>query len=430
VRGEANGRDRRRVMDAIDQANEAQMRGDLSGARTGYRQAADVVRALAENEPNEPDHRQQLGSALYTLGELLIETDAPGDAVPVLEEAEAAYTAWSELRSAESATAAGYVADVRLRRARAHLAAHHPASALVDSQTAVLFYLENFDDDLRAPFALEVARVLAHHSLIVQRAGDPDVAVAAADSAIRIYLSQNDGQQVALRPQDVPTLVLAAQVAEAVHGAYGRAELVRAAGAIVAQLPRVIDMPGPEMIRAKLTLAEALDRAGAGDLRETLVAPAIDCRILTSAHRCDPQLAPIMAARLAESAERVMDADPAAGMRLALEAHALYAGASRRQVPQMRFQFGELAPPWARLLLLCSRTSEDNGARAMALDFAGWMGGVVQNLLPQALIDPGTRSLARDCLSWHAELLAADGDTAGVENVRAALRVLDAPDDN
>ncbi|WP_257039883.1 hypothetical protein [Streptomyces sp. OV198] len=42
------------------------------------------------------------------------------------------------------------------------------------------------------------------------------------------------------------------------------------------------------------------------------------------------------------------------------------------------------------------------------------------------MIDLETRSVAHTCISWHAELMTATGDTAGAADAREALRNLDA----
>ncbi|MCX5192259.1 hypothetical protein [Streptomyces sp. NBC_00268] len=47
-------------------------------------------------------------------------------------------------------------------------------------------------------------------------------------------------------------------------------------------------------------------------------------------------------------------------------------------------------------------------------------------LAPFAVIDLETRSVARACSSWRAELMKAAGDRAGAADARKVLRKLDA----
>jgi len=79
-------------------------------------------------------------------------------------------------------------------------------------------------------------------------------------------------------------------------------------------------------------------------------------------------------------------------------------------------------------LLRCSRACEAGGDRDLALDLASWMGGAAQSLAPHAFIDPTVRTLVRECLEWHAHLLAAGGDAAGAERAAATARIFEDPD--
>jgi hypothetical protein len=119
-----------------------------------------------------------------------------------------------------------------------------------------------------------------------------------------------------------------------------------------------------------------------------------------------------------------MENDPAAGLRLGLEAHVLYARQSERQTPEMRYNMGEHGPPWVRTLLSCSQICEQHSLRDLALDLASWMAGIMNALAPFAFVDAGTRSLVRSCLTWHIEILNRSGDSEGAAEAAQVLQTI------
>ncbi|GAA3764452.1 tetratricopeptide repeat protein [Salinactinospora qingdaonensis] len=427
----AGGWDRRRAGKLLDQGATARSSDDLATAVTRYQEAASIVRKLAQAQPRERDHPQQLGSTLYTLGQVLLEAGSPRKAVSALEEAERSYRAWAALTPDSEELLASRLADVQLRRARAHSFAGYLASALVDAQRSVMSYMDRFTGAAEDPLALDVARVLAHNAVISATCGDPDVAVASAEEALRIYLREaaRINGDLSLRALHTTTFTAAAHVAEVVHTAHGRPESAKSAAEFTAQLPPPASPPpSVEQIRQSPTLREALEQAGDTHLRDRLVAPATDGTILTSVHRCDPQVAPTMATGLAELAEQIVDTAPRAGLRLGLEANTLYATAAQLHASQQRHQLAEFGPPWARMLLRCSQASEASGSRALALDLAGWMAATVNGLGPNTFL-PSVRPLARDCMEWHATLLAESGDTAGADRAAHSASLFDGAED-
>ncbi len=187
-------------------------------------------------------------------------------------------------------------------------------------------------------------------------------------------------------------------------------------------------VPGPGDLEL-VTLAGALARAGQDELAALVTRPAVDCAFVVPADRCDPQLAPAYAWRLAEQALEVLPAAEADGIRLALEAHYLYAAASSRQVPAMRHQFADFGPAWARALLTYSAVFERRAEMRMALDLASWAAGVAAQLVPLTALDLGLAPLARDCIEQHAAMLRATGDPQGADAALATLRQLGLPPD-
>lgn len=115
--------------------------------------------------------------------------------------------------------------------------------------------------------------------------------------------------------------------------------------------------PGDEL--PQTTLAGALADAGEpSEVIASLTRPPLEVTITTPSHRSHPSLAAPAAVRLAQRVAEVLPTREPAGLRTGLEAHFLFAVASRLQVPAMRYQFAEFGPPWARLLLTLSAAFE------------------------------------------------------------------------
>lgn len=320
--------------------------------------------------------------------------------------------------------------DGQLSEAIGDAGAGRGASALVAAEAGVRGHLDRFVGD--QPFDAPMAAALSQHASVLHRFGDPDLAVAAADLAVRTYLHhQSDlvgGHVIAFRR--------AAAVAVDVHRAFGRGEIARSAAGLAERLsPGVMSPPDvaePEPLLARTTLAQALDRmpepsaGGRASLKAALTAPATDCTLITTTQRCVPDDVPVVAGLLAAMAGAALDREPGVGLRLGLEAHVLYAHGSAAQLPAMRYDLGTHGPAWARMLLACSRTCEAHGRRELALDLAAWLGGVAQQLVPFAVLDEGTRALAREAVAWHAELLERAGDADGATQARAFATTFDA----
>lgn len=354
------------------------------------------------------------------------------------------------------------IADVQLRRAGAFALQRRGASAIVELDSAVTAYIQLTGG---GP-SLDLARALSRNGLFLALFGDPDMAVGSADQALRIYLTtQKQGGPLQIRAEDAGYLNQAAACAGIIHLRFGRqdiglaaaqlglqfdaaeadASLVRSAlqklnsGAqmdaqTVAKINQILSQrlgsdyyargqsAAPDDLPST-TLASALAASGAdvdGGLAQALTRPARECKLLIPTQRCPLPVAPIYAAKLAAIAVKMMSAMPAAGIRIGLEAHYLFAAASRAQTTEMRHGFADFGVPWAQVLLACSMAFEAYKDTAMALDLASWAGGVAQQLAPFAAINADAASVARECIEHHGRLLIASGDRKAGEQALAA----------
>ncbi|GAA4877363.1 hypothetical protein [Kitasatospora terrestris] len=332
--------------------------------------AADILRAELDGCPDEPLLSEQLASLLYSLGSSQTAAELTGDAVSSLDESEHHYQR-SALAPADLASRIG---DVRARRAAAHSAAGHAASALVDCDRAVEVYAGAGLPSAPPPRSLDFARLLSVVAVVQARYGDPDQALFCAGEALARYREAIDA--VAADPDahlpyangmaaDVASRIEAARgnwdhalgvdgfvlsIAEqglgdlagalARTGVHLRAAgrpadaaplLARAAGLDPAAVPaqqRVLDEGVP------VTLGEALLRAGSalGEPVEALHRALVSGGSATVTGRLgDPREAAPYARRLGLLASDLVraDGDPDVAWRLALEGHLLYDTALR-----------------------------------------------------------------------------------------------------
>jgi hypothetical protein len=272
-------------------------------------------------------------------------------------------------------------------------------------------------------------------ALVQLRFGDPDLAVGAADSAIRIFL----GRSQAVKLSDdllvhVNYLAEALVVAELVHGVHGRADISRAAGSYLRQMiPR---SDGRSLIRAAVeaptgclvgdrtplssTLADALAGTREAELAREITLPAVDCAITVPSERCSVQAAQVIGVRLA----RVVAASSSTAdkLRLGLEAHWLLA-ASDARTGGLRFGFGDSGVEWMRALRACATLLEEADEALFALDLMSWAAGLAQRLTPFAIKSTTAREIG-DCFEQHARLLEESGDAATARQAREAAKQL------
>jgi hypothetical protein len=155
-----------------------------------------------------------------------------------------------------------------------------------------------------------------------------------------------------------------------------------------------------------LTLAAALrrvaDTARADRARAELTRPSPDGDLVVPADRAPAAQAHDHGLELAELA--MATADPAAALRIGLEAHTLLAWGSAEQTFAMRYQLDRIGPTWARVLVRCAVLAVRGGERALAEDLAAWAVGVADRLLPHVGADPAARAAVRDALRVHRAL--------------------------
>jgi tetratricopeptide (TPR) repeat protein len=217
--------DRRReqeVLRLLDQAERELRAGQVAAALWSQGQAIEASRALAEQHPDDPRHRLSMASALYGLASMLTRAGRPGDAVQALDQSEWFYR--SIAGAAGMPDTAPLIADVSARRALAFAADGRGASAVPEAEKAMAFY-EEVAGDLPTARQRDLARVCAANAEVLARYGDPDVAVASADRALRIYLSASSRGKFAIDREEVGYLVTAASVAATIHAWYGRIEV-------------------------------------------------------------------------------------------------------------------------------------------------------------------------------------------------------------
>jgi tetratricopeptide (TPR) repeat protein len=422
----------REAEELLQRARKASRMGDPAAAARAQESAAALLR------PGGP--AELLGSTLYALGRSLTLAGRPDDAVDALDEAEQTY-----LGLPRRPRVADWVADVQARRATAFGLSGSGASAMVDAQSAVVHYRVRGSDDPDDPAQLDLARVLAINADVLAAYGDPDLAVGSADQAVRLALRQlPDWQGTSESGVHVGHLRQALSVAIAVHAAHGRADLAGQAQRVGQRVG--LDRHPPRTVLAgrahaarppalAVTVAGALaaaQRLGRPEPRvgdRPVVRPALDPslvvpldRVLMSigAGATSADAAARLGRSLAGLATELLSGDPAAGVRLGLEAHVLLAGASRLESTALRQQLPAYGPGWAHVLLACSRRAEADRDLPLALDLAAWAGGVAEQMFPATLVDQEAREVAIAVLDHHGRLLAQRGETARARDAGAA----------
>lgn len=342
---------------------------------------------------------------------------------------------------------AARLAEIRVRKGAAQFLGGRGASAVLTLDEALRAYFHLDAHVPSSPHALDYGAAFALNADVLLCHGDPDLAVASADGAVRQYLTNREAANA--EPQrHLGVFQRALEVAGHLHAAAGRWELALAADDLAVQsAPRIGD--ARERARARMAVhlracgrgveAAALeDRAGAvleeeraafaelprltlrtaiAQAREVLAAqdlpPSLDM-VLTDPGdrksagwapflRCPEQMMPGAAGLLARAALKLAERDPQRTevcRTLALEAHYLFAVASRDRTPGMRYGFADHGPDWARALLWLARTGLADDPVA-AEDLTGWLGRVLVQLRPLP-VDAGTTALLEECRRFVA----------------------------
>ncbi|CAI7980843.1 conserved hypothetical protein [Frankia sp. Hr75.2] len=314
--------------------------GDLHLAVTFQSNAGRLARVLHAQSPGDVRGAQLLGGVLYDLAALLHRAGSDGEAIRALEDSERAYATLAGRVPA----AGGWISDVYARRAVLHAQRGCGASALADAQAALRArHVLDGADGADGP---DEARTLALGSDVLGAFGDPDMAVAAADLGASAPATVLERRFSSPNPPDLAT---------------GLEDALR-----------VVPRCGGELLRAALVRARADRTALTWYEGITVDAPETTAGTVTGATMgMGP---PGVGGLLARLATAVLPTDAAAGMRLALEAHRLRAGAPAAR--SGRAHADDAA--WAEVLLTASRQVAGTGDTLFALDLAAWAARATQ----------------------------------------------------
>jgi len=497
-------RDLERCARLIETAAGLQQRGRLEPALTFYTEALDIADKRARADPADDRAIRHRASILYALGALHIDADRWNAAVTVLQECEKAYR---DLAGRGADGTEPLIANIKARRAMGRMLGGRGASAVLEVDEAVSYHLSVPPGQQTAARSLDMARILTSNAVILDRFGDPDLAVASADRAIRQYRSLADAINAAPDLDfQFEHLLAVTDVAARIHSASGRLDrafeaddlaihaaraLATASGAasdaaaLAVRLTRkalhlraagrpgrgdeadaclaeasVLDAAavlqataeweqavnaGPPitlgMALVEANLALGLGRARPG-LLDGIAVPAAGGGILSPSGRCSEEAARTHADELGKIAIDLLPLSPLPGLRIALEAHYLFAIGTRRAAPVARHQFDSSGIPWARLLLACCQALDgmhEEWALPLALDLASWNFGVIVQLQPFVMtaqrylktgrrppgdLDTSVVQLVGDCLSLHAALHLRNDDDEAAQQIKQVARLL------
>jgi len=209
-----------------DQAQSHMGKGENEQACHAYQSALIKIRELMEKYPNETEHLQSLASVHYTLAGPLNKTGRYEEALSSLRESEQAYR---QLEQLSGKSTRHLVADVLCRIGLTESERGFGISAILNLDEAFTIYRELVETSV-ATYVLDYARVLTGIAQVQFKFGDADLAVASADTAIKIYLTEaqtiNASSQASLHSG---YLLSAASVASEVHALFNRTKLALSA---------------------------------------------------------------------------------------------------------------------------------------------------------------------------------------------------------
>ncbi len=249
-----------RCSDLTAEAEALRQLGRSAEALPRFTEALAVAAELATANPSDIRPVRQRASILYSVGALHSAEDRHADAITALDQCEQVY---QDLSARGVADTQRLIADVKARRGRAKMGLGRGVSAVLELDEAVVCYRTLFTENQSDENALDLARVLTLNAEVQFVYGDPDVAVASADHAIRIYLSRAEAANSDPRGADmhVGYFRQAANIAAEVHAAYGRLEPAIAADEMVIELLRPNAAPGGSAA-GRRWLARACARKG------------------------------------------------------------------------------------------------------------------------------------------------------------------------
>lgn len=426
-----------RIDELFHGSTRLQASGRMDLALPLQREALELLRERRRTGPEDVRVVERLASMLYSTAASLTDGDQYDIAVAYLEESEQLYDSLQGLHGRDTTA---LIADVRCRRAHALAARGSLATGFLTMDEAIHTFERLGARDPQSRHFLDLARVFAMNAEVLSECeGDPDLAVASADAAIRCYLHKasevNDSEQAAMHNSYFQRSLA---VASKLHGNHGRWELalqvddlairsapmgaelaraqarkavhLRAAGRAGEAAVLVRAVPAETLadleyelssLRRGVPLRSAIDHARAALGSERV--PEIVDALLTDptqpeagysvSARCPSSLMPQAAELLVRAAlglEGLAPRHRRLSSALAFEAHLLFAVASREQVPVMRYELHHYGVFWARALMLQTRKLQrftTGSNRAMAEDLAGWLRGLVLQLGPYAVVD-------------------------------------------
>lgn len=358
-------------------------RGARKAARDGTRLAGigDYAAALAAFDHAAAEYREHL---TYRT-----DPDAQRDLVDLLEKTAASRAAAGDRPGAAAALAerlrhltdlgepARDLAAAGLDLADAHLSAGHLLSAATVADDAVRAHDHSRTAEQREHDAFaEVACALARNARILAAAGDPDLAVGAADQSARMLLSLNEATE-SQRQHLRSALTLACRL----HAAAGRQSLAAGAGRLLARHfgetgPAETEQARPLSLRGALEAASRLGTFGDTSLIDRLCPdPASHAAPPAISARCDPGLAAVALHAVAGAVELLQSSHAPVAWRLATEIHYLLTAADRQGERNLRLNFRDHGPTWLGMMLCLTGTA----ARSPAL--GADLAGVLEQLL-------------------------------------------------
>lgn len=348
---------------------------------------------------SEPVHLQELAAMLYGLASILNRLDRAFEAVDALQESRAAY---ERLQATGEPGMVPLIADVRVRHAVSMSLLGWASSAVVESDLALASYRDLVAGPDGSQHLPDLIRVLGMNAGILSRSGDPDLACASADEAVRSFMANLAAFDTTPQATAYMTSLLeSCRVAGRIHAARDRLQLALSADSIAVQLAQGLVEHGGDGHRwwlaaavarhgthlvvagqpgtgaARIRQARAIDAAAADEelavvqdlpaeqqrlglslgvaLRRAAecgvdgVADVLDlatdepCTAMVSpSQRCEPARAAERAEALGRVGLATLPAAPTEGVRICVEAHVMFALVSER---------GSSVPAfWAELL--------------------------------------------------------------------------------
>jgi hypothetical protein len=387
-------------------------RGDRPAAIDQLTEACALLREVIGSQDAVHGDVLELESVLSVLGTWL---NSAGDSQGVAE----AISEGVALHKQFGAGPPGLAPDIMMVRALAHADAGDALSALADAQQAATMALDVAADQ-HSPRPVEAAYVLARAGRLQLRLGcDPDLAVAAADWALRTFLDE-----FGAGPGRIPEVFISAfhdasWTAWIAHTAAGRHDVADEVRSIYLEaqvgMAGFVELAAEPVRTGQPTLAQVFGWTGRHDLAEALTAPATEVKILVPAMRCRPQGLPEYGLKLTELQASVPGKVPAqisgqAGTLLAMESHAMFNAALELGVPELRQSFGRYGRAWLLAVTQAGNDMIDRGNVPAAIDAADWMTGIIDKVLQFAPADPEARETAALAAGWQHDVYEAVGD--------------------